>query len=191
MRARGFTLVEVMVALAIVAIALPAVLVALYRQADDTAYLRDKTLAMMVAANKLAEMRLAIASTRNLSAGKDNGTATLADRDWYWWLETKTTDADKFFRVEIRVAAQEEQQAQPLYILTAFMSGDLRQDDAGLPGGGGPGEDGSTGDGDTPVPETDANSQSDDGNLETGPIVNPDAELPAPIELPEGLPDGL
>ena len=70
MRARGFTLVEVMVALAIVAIALPALLMALYQQIDDTAYLRDKTLAYMVAENKLAEIRLVIGSTRNLSAGQ-------------------------------------------------------------------------------------------------------------------------
>ena len=62
MRARGFTLVEVMVALAIVAIALPALLMALYQQIDDTAYLRDKTLAYMVAENKLAEIRLVIGS---------------------------------------------------------------------------------------------------------------------------------
>ena len=130
MRARGFTLVEVMVALAIVAIALPALLMALYQQIDDTAYLRDKTLAYMVAENKLAEMRLIISLTRNLSAGKDSGLASMADRDWYWWVETKTTEVEKFFRVDITVSLEEEQQEQPLYTLSAFMSGDLEAGDA-------------------------------------------------------------
>ena len=131
MRARGFTLVEVMVALAIVAIALPALLMALYQQIDDTAYLRDKTLAYMVAENKLAEIRLVIGSTRNLSAGKDSGLASMADRDWYWWVETKTTEVEKFFRVDITVSLEEEQQEQPLYTLSAFMSGDLEIDAEG------------------------------------------------------------
>ena len=131
MRSRGFTLVEVMVALAIVAIALPALLMSLYQQIDDTAYLRDKTLAYMVAENKLAEIRLVIGSTRNLSAGKDSGLASMADRDWYWWVETKATEVEKFFRVDITVSLDEQQQEQPLYTLSAFMSGDLETDDEG------------------------------------------------------------
>jgi general secretion pathway protein I len=130
-RARGFTLVEVMVALAIVAIALPALLMALYQQIDDTAYLRDKTLAYMVAENKLAEIRLVIGSTRNLSAGKDSGLASMADRDWYWWVETKATEVEKFFRVDITVSLDEQQQEQPLFTLSAFMSGDLETDAEG------------------------------------------------------------
>ena len=130
MRARGFTLVEVMVALAIVAIALPALLVAMYRQVDDTGYLRDKSLAAMVAANQLAQMRLVVASTRSLTAGKDNGNVTMADREWYWWIETTAQPQEDLFRVQIDVALEETQRDQPLYTLTTFMTGDLREDNA-------------------------------------------------------------
>ena len=141
MRARGFTLVEVMVALAVVAIALPAVLTALYQQIDHVGYLRDKSMAHMVAANTLAETRIIIASTRSLQAGKDSGQAQLADRDWYWWLETTATEVGQFFRIEITVAAEEEQRDNPLYTLVAFMSSDLQADLQGLvPGGGGAGQ---------------------------------------------------
>jgi general secretion pathway protein I len=110
---------------------LPALLMALYQQIDDTAYLRDKTLAYMVAENKLAEIRLVIGSTRNLSAGKDSGLASMADRDWYWWVETKATEVEKFFRVDITVSLDEQQQEQPLFTLSAFMSGDLETDAEG------------------------------------------------------------
>ena len=125
MRTKGFTLVEVMVALAIVAIALPAVMMALYQQADDTAYLRDKTIAQMVAANQLAQMRLVVGATRNLQTGKDSGVSTMVERDWYWWLETKKTPVADFFRIEISVALEEERKEQPLYTLTGFMRSDL------------------------------------------------------------------
>jgi general secretion pathway protein I len=158
MRARGFTLVEVMVAMAVVAIALPAVLMALYQQIDDVGYLRDKSMAHMVAANKLAETRIIIGSTRSLQAGKDSGQAQLADRDWYWWLETTTTEVAQFFRIEITVAAEEEQRDNPLYTLVAFMSSDLQVDLQGLvPGGGGsrqPGLDPPAGSSPPPSPES-------------------------------------
>ena len=137
MRGRGFTLVEVIVALAIVAIAMPALLMALSQQLDDTAYLRDKSVARMVAANKLAEMRIVIGSTRTLQAGKSNGVDTMAERDWYWWVQTLPTPVEQFFRVEISVALDEARQDQPLYTLTAFMNGDLTVDEEGELGFGG------------------------------------------------------
>ncbi len=174
-----------MVALAIVAIALPAVLMSLYQQIDDTGYLRDKTMAQMVAANKLAEMRLVIASTRVLTAGKANGVAIMADRDWYWWVETKPNSEQfpQFFRIEIRVALAEEQQAQPLYTLTAFMSSDLQIDDPAGPGG--TGETGETG-------ETSQEVGNDTGTgTDTGAGQGAIPGLDSSLGLPQGiLPDG-
>lgn len=128
-RERGFTLVEVMVALAVVAIALPALMVTLYGQMDDTAYLRDKTLAQMVAANKLAETRLVAEASQQVGAGKSSGVSTFADRDWYWWLESTATPVENFFRFEIRVALEEADKDTPLYKLSAF----LQADGNGLP----------------------------------------------------------
>ena len=124
----GFTLVEVMVALAVVAIALPALLMSLHQQVDGTAYLRDKSLAHMVAANKLAETRILAAARQSLLKGKDSGVAELAERDWYWWLESTATEVPEFYRIEIHVAASEEQRDNPLYTLVAFLSADLNTD---------------------------------------------------------------
>jgi len=183
--------VEVMVALAIVAIALPAVLMALYQQVDHTAYLRDKTMAQMVAANKLAEMRLVIASTRVLSAGKDSGVASLADREWHWWVETKPTEAEKFLRIEIRVALAEDQQAQPLYMLTAFMSSDLEVDAGSLQGPTDPSNP------IDPSNPTDPSEQIESGDLTPDDIGSDAGQegipgLNIPSNLPPGvLPDGL
>ena len=137
---RGFTLVEVMVALAVVAVSLPALMLALNQQIDGTAYMRDKSLANMVAANKLEEIRLISKATRKLPVGEGSGVRELADRDWYWWRQsTPQPDNPNFYRIEIRVAQSEERVDEPLITLVAFMSADFKQDElnGGSSGGGG------------------------------------------------------
>ena len=56
-RVAGFTLLEVMVALTIVAIALSAMIAAAGKNSADVAYLRDKTFAHWVALNQISEMQ--------------------------------------------------------------------------------------------------------------------------------------
>jgi general secretion pathway protein I len=125
-RLGGFTLVEVMVALAIVALALPALMLTLDRQVDATAYLRDKSLAHAVAANRLAELRILAHARQALPQGRDSGVVSMAQREWFWWTQSKLTDVPLFYRVEIDVALDESDAQQPLYTLVAFLPADLK-----------------------------------------------------------------
>ena len=122
----GFTLVEVMVALAIVALALPALLLALSQQVDATGYLRDKSIAQMVAANKLTELRIISRAREALPEGRESGSSEMAGREWFWWMNSEPTEVPQFYRVEIDVALEEGSAEQPLYTLVAFLNGDLK-----------------------------------------------------------------
>ena len=124
----GFTLVEVMVALAIVALALPALLFALQQQVDATGYLRDKSMAHAVAANKLSEVRILALARGDLLKGRESGVVTMGERDWYWWMESKVTEVPLFYRLQVDVALGEEDADSPLYSLVAFLPADLQVD---------------------------------------------------------------
>ena len=119
---RGFTLVEVMVALMVIAIALPALTMALSQQVDGTAYLRDKSMAQWVASNKMSETRIRLARRDVLQRGERSGVETMGERDWYWWTRTESTEVEDFYRIQIDVAAGEADQATPLYSLVGFLA---------------------------------------------------------------------
>ena len=118
----GFTLVEVMVALAVVAVALPALLVTLSQQLDGLRYLEDRTHAQWVAANRLAELRLVVGAKGSLQTGLVSGTEEMAGRSWYWWSEGVETEVPGFFRYEIVVSDQEDGEASPIHTLDGYLA---------------------------------------------------------------------
>jgi len=103
-RARGFTLIEVLVALAIVTIGMAALLSALSSSADSSSYLRDKTFAEWVALNRIEEVRLATALPEKK---KSDGTAELAGRKWKWQQEVQDTTVTGILRIDVRVKPEE------------------------------------------------------------------------------------
>ena len=121
LRSRGFTLVEVMVALAIVAVAVPALLLALFQQLDGTEYLRNRSMASWVATDRMNELRLVVAKQGAIPEGEFLGEARLAERDWYWWIEWQTTEIPGFIRVDVKVSSEEDR-IQALHTLTAFIA---------------------------------------------------------------------
>lgn len=80
-RQRGFTLIEVLVALAIVAIGMAAVLEALTSSANTAAYLQDKTFAEWVALNRLETVRL---TSTVPGTGTSTDKTDYAGRSWEW-----------------------------------------------------------------------------------------------------------
>jgi len=98
--ARGFTLIEVLVALAIVAIGMAAVLGALSSSAGTVSYLRDKTFAQWVAMNRIATLRL---SGQAPPTGKSDGDDDYAGRKWHWAQEVVTTEVPGVERIDIKV----------------------------------------------------------------------------------------
>ena len=100
----GFTLIEVLVALAIVAIGMAAVLSALSSSAGTVSYLRDKTFANWVALNKIATLRI---SGQQPAAGVTSGDTDYAGRSWHWRQEVVSTDVPGLVRMDVSVRPAE------------------------------------------------------------------------------------
>jgi len=100
---RGFTLIEVLVALAVLAIALSAIIKTMSANTLNSIYLRDRTLAQWVALNKITELQL---SKDMPSPGKSDGSTVMGNHEWFWEAEIKTTPDDDVNTVTLRVRDQ-------------------------------------------------------------------------------------
>jgi len=97
---RGFTLIEVLVALAIVAVGVAAVLGALTSSANTVLYLRDKTFAQWVGLNQIANLRL---SGQLQQPGNSDGDTDFSGRKWHWREEVTSTEIPGVVRIDIKV----------------------------------------------------------------------------------------
>jgi general secretion pathway protein I len=102
-RAAGFTLIEVLIAVTILAIAMGAVISGMARFADNAASLREKTLALWVAHNRLTEIDLEPGWP---AIGKSDGEVDMAGIEWRWFVTVSETPDPDVRRVEIRVQAR-------------------------------------------------------------------------------------
>ena len=98
---RGFTLIEVMVALAIVALSLTAIAAAMNQMIDAANTMRERTYASWIAQNKIAEFRLnnVLPEVSTTSGELDYGNSR-----WSWRAVVSETGVENFVRVDISVS---------------------------------------------------------------------------------------
>ena len=102
MRARGFTLVEILVALAIIAVALAAGMRALAQATDSAATLKQRTLALWVAQNRVAAATLEAPWP---APGRRDGNAVQAGVAFVYHETITATPNPAFRRIDVVVAA--------------------------------------------------------------------------------------
>ncbi len=116
---QGFTLLEVMVALVVVAIALAALVKGGGQSATTAAWLRDKTFAHWVAMNRVAELRL---QKQWPDTGESNSDEEMGGHHWYSKAKVITTDDPDVRRLEVEVRASEETEAPVIARVAAFLA---------------------------------------------------------------------
>lgn len=108
---RGFTLIEVMVALVVIALALPALLTLVMNQLDGTAMIREKTKAFWVAENQLTRLQLQHKWVADFTPPQSsNGEVDLAGEVWHWRIDMEDSGTPDLPRVVVSVARAAERE---------------------------------------------------------------------------------
>jgi general secretion pathway protein I len=100
----GFTLIEVLAALVIVALGMIAAIQAVTQSARNGTYLRDKTLAHWIGMNVLTERRLQAAAP---DVAESTGRVEFASQQWQWTMKVTQTQVASLRRIDIAVRRAE------------------------------------------------------------------------------------
>ncbi|TEW52698.1 type II secretion system protein GspI [Psychromonas sp. RZ5] len=107
-RKQGMTLLEVMLALVILATSGLAVMQAASQALNNQSYLQQKTFAMWIASNRVAELKL---QETWPSLSWKNAEVEFANVKWYWRYQGVATADPNFIALDVEVSDKENGQA--------------------------------------------------------------------------------
>ena len=116
-RARGFTLIEVLAALVIVALGMLGVIQAVTQTARNGAYLREKTLAHWIAMNVITERRLLPAPPEVAETSDD---VEFAGQRWRWTMTVTQTEVESLRRMDVAVRYADRPEGEALITVSGF-----------------------------------------------------------------------
>jgi general secretion pathway protein I len=123
-RQQGFTLLEVLVAITVLALALTAIISGGSNYARSAASLRDKTLALLVARNRLAEVELQPVWPQT---GDSNDDVQMGGDTWTWRVQVQGTQDPTLRRININVERKSDPVRHSYVELSSFISSAGRQ----------------------------------------------------------------
>jgi len=116
-RALGFTLIEVLAALVIVALGMLGVIQAVTQTARNGAYLREKTLAHWIAMNVITERRLLPSPPDVTETSED---VDFAGQRWRWTMKVTQTEVESLRRMDVSVRYADRPESQAFVTVTGF-----------------------------------------------------------------------
>lgn len=114
----GFTLIEVVVAVSIIAVGLAAVMKTVGTVTRNTALLSERSVAMWVAQNALAEFELNI---NNDADEEGEGTEEMIGIEWHWTKIIENTQDPGIRRVEFQVRQDKDDDSQVYATLVTLL----------------------------------------------------------------------
>ncbi len=115
---RGFTLLEIMVALAVLALAMGALIKTASDFTSNQTYLRDRTMTAWVARNVLVQYQLDAQWPR---VGEKKGTLKMGWQEWEWLADISQTEEEKLRRIDVEVRALDSDDDDPITVLSGFL----------------------------------------------------------------------
>jgi general secretion pathway protein I len=99
--ARGFTLIEVLVALLILSVALAGIAVTMGRMLSNAQLMQDRTYASWIAQNRIVQIR---AEGPLPGPGRESGDVEFANGTWDWRAGISDTGIENLLRVDVSVS---------------------------------------------------------------------------------------
>lgn len=117
----GFTLLEIMIALAVFAIVAVTLVKNAALTVKQTRMLEDKSIAYWVAENRLSSLRAEPKTAQNFpQTGTDTDDVSMAGRKWTVTVNVTTTDNKDMRRVEVSVARANDSDHQTASLVGFF-----------------------------------------------------------------------
>jgi general secretion pathway protein I len=164
----GFTLIEVLAALVIVALGMMAAIQAVTQSARNGTYLREKTLAHWIGMNVITERRL---QSSPPDVAESTGRVEYAGEKWQWGMKVTQTQVASLRRMDVTVRrADAPEGASPLATVSGFYG-------TAIGGAGGGGQ----------VPWSGGGAAGDGGGKdeEDDESMNSDGKRPRPVPPPD------